>query len=581
MFFVQSIKKDARGLEPGACNGRMIPPGTSTMNDFNAKQGVLFYDYTLDVKQTSRIDRFLSLLDSSGVGGILSRTKQSSNMGRPEADPFQLFACILYGFALGDASLRELETSCRYDVRYMYIMDGRTPSHMAFGRFINKVIKPYRDEIFAAVTNAIREYFGLGFSECFVDGSKIEADANRYKFVWKPTRFHERLSEKARGLIASMGLERGVPVSGDIPSSVLAEKVTEADGLLESVTDERERRVLQDKVRSLMGYLGRSLEYEEKERICGPGRNSYYKTDHDATAMCLKQDYYSGLGSNMHAAYQVQLVVSSGIISSYYVSQDRADIYTFVPAMERFRSMYGFLPSKVCADSGYGCLENYRYCERHGIQAFVKYQSWQGECSGRTPALYELNGDGGITCLGGLKGWQVEIPGRNHRFKGAAFYLVQGCTGCAFMPYCRRFMKEGVADSRVFEFDPDYQRLKQKARDLLLSVEGIEMRVNRSCQSEGGFGVLKHDMLYDRFRRTGIDQVSTEFMLTALGYNIRKLLRYSEKGLKRTYWSAPEGTVPEVFRKPSAKRLANRVSKQHSKSVNETARNYRYRSSKR
>ena len=107
------------------------------------------------------------------------------------------------------------------------------------------------------------------------------------------------------------------------------------------------------------------------------------------------------------------------------------------------------------------------------------------------------------------------------------------------------------------------------------------MRVNRSCQAEGGFGVLKYDMLYDRFRRTGIDQVSTEFMLTALGYNIRKFLRYSEKGLNRRYWTAPDGTVPEVFKEPSAKRLANRVSKQHSKAVNETARNYRYRSSKR
>ena len=580
MFYVSSIKNDARGLEPGACNGKMIPPGTFTMNHFNTKQGVLFYDYTLDVKQTSKISRFLSLLDSSGVGEILSRKKQSNNIGRPETDPFQLFACILYGFAIGDSSLRELETGCRYDIRYMYIMDGQIPSHMAFGRFINNVIKPHRDEIFAMVTKAIREYFGLSFSECFIDGSKIEADANRYKFVWKPTRFHEKLSEKARSLISSMGLGRGVPVSGNIPSSVLAEKVTEADGLMKSVTDEMERRVLQGKVRSLVGYLEKSLEYEEKEHICGPGRNSYYRTDHDATAMCLKQDYYSGLGSNMHAAYQVQLVISSGIISSYYVSQDRTDIYTFVPTMERFHGMYGFLPSKVCADSGYGCLENYRYCESHDIQAFVKYQSWQGESSGRRPALYELNADGSITCLGGREGTAVEIPGRHHRFKGAVFYLVKGCWGCAFMPYCRQFMKEKAADSRIFEFDPDFQRLKQKARDLLLSVEGIEMRVNRSCQAEGGFGVLKYDMLYDRFRRTGIDQVSTEFMLTALGYNIRKFLRYSEKGLNQRYWTAPDGTVPEVFKKPSAKRLANRAASLHSKSVNEVARSYRYRQSK-
>ena len=547
------------------------------MNHFNTKQGVLFYDYTLDVKQTSKIDRLLDLLDSSGAGSIIAEEQHRNGMGRPETDSFRLFACILYGFAMKGSSLRELEASCRYDIRYRYIMDGQIPSHMSFGRFINNVIKPHRDEIFAAVTKAIRDHFSLDFSDCFIDGSKIEADANRYKFVWKPMVFHERISEKARGLLYSMGLGRGVPGSGVIASSMLAEKVTAANDLLASIDAGEERRVLQGRIRSLVSYLEKTLEYEEKERICGPDRNSYYKTDHDATAMCLKQDYYSGLGSSMHAAYQVQLVVSSGIIASYYVSQDRTDIYTFVPTMEGFRRMYGCLPSRICADSGYGCLENYHYCERNGILPFVKYQSWQGECSGRRPALYELDGNGSITCLGGRKGNEVEIPERHHRFKGAAFYRVEGCSGCEFMPYCRQFMKESVSDSRVFEFNPELQRMKQRARDLLLSVEGIEMRVNRSCQAEGGFGIMKQNMSYDRFRRTGMEQVSTELMLTALGCNIRKFLRYSEKGLSQSYWTAPEGTCPETFRKPSAKRLANRVSKSRSKSVNETARDYKYK----
>ena len=72
----------------------------------------------------------------------------------------------------------------------------------------------------------------------------------------------------------------------------------------------------------LSQYLMKSLEYEEKETICGENRNSYYKTDHDATAMCLKDDYYSGLGSNMHAAYNTQILVSNGFIVSDYDSQD-------------------------------------------------------------------------------------------------------------------------------------------------------------------------------------------------------------------------------------------------------------------
>ena len=149
------------------------------------------------------------------------------------------------------------------------------------------------------------------------------------------------------------------------------------------------------------------------------------------------------------------------------------------------------------------------------------------------------------------------------------------------MPYCRQFMKEPEGAFKVFEMNPVFQRQKQRARDLLLSVEGIEMRVNRSCQAEGGFGVLKQDMSYDRFRRIGMKQVSVEFMLTALGHNIRKYLRYSEKGLSRKVWTAPEETSPERFKKPSAKRLANRVKKRQEKSVNEIARDYNYKRKKR
>jgi|GEM_PF-6309260 len=66
-------------------------------------------------------------------------------------------------------------------------------------------------------------------------------------------------------------------------------------------------------INKLKAYLGKALDYEEIEEICGE-RNSYYKTDKDATAMCLKEDYCSGLGSNMHAGYNVQLIVSKGII---------------------------------------------------------------------------------------------------------------------------------------------------------------------------------------------------------------------------------------------------------------------------
>lgn len=144
------------------------------------------------------------------------------------------------------------------------------------------------------------------------------------------------------------------------------------------------------------------------------------------------------------------------------------------------------------------------------------------------------------------------------------------------MPHGRQFMKEAVGTFKIFGINPAFQKPKQEARDLLLSAEGIEMRVNRSCQVEGCFGVLKQDMSFDRFRRVGMDQVKVELMLNALGYNIRKFLRYCEKGVPARCWKVPEGTGPEKFKKPSVKRLKNRIEKKRRMSVNEIHRDYKH-----
>lgn len=139
--------------------------------------------------------------------------------------------------------------------------------------------------------------------------------------------------------------------------------------------------------------------------------------------------------------------------------------------------------------------------------------------------------------------------------------IVENCDGCEFMPYCHRFMQEPESSSRIFDVPVEYVQLKQEARDILLSVEGIEMRVNRSIQAEGVFGAIKQDMAYTRLRRTSLPKAELEIMLMCLGFNIRKYMRFLSGNASFNYWRAPEGTQPQTFEKPSAKRLANRVAK--------------------
>ena len=551
------------------------------MTYYNTRQVFFICSSTIKAEETKKIDKFLNLLSKSGVCDLLKETinHEYSKGGRPTYNPYNLLATILYSFAFGKASLRNIEELCTYDLRAIYINENNVPSYKTIGNFINNFIVPNRDKIFSLITNEIFKECNLKMDKAYIDGSKFEANSNKYKFVWKPTTFHIKLSEKIRLIFKKYELERGIPQDGIIDSKQIADKLTELNNKLKNYDLAlKENKTIRKDLEALEQYLYKSLDYEEKERICGPNRNSYYKTDHDATAMCLKEDYYSGLGSNMHAAYNVQLCVTYGLISSYIVTQSRSDITDFIKIIEKYNEMYGKYPDSICADAGYGSYENYKFLDEHNIENYVKYFTWEGNVSGSRPSQYKLNNDNTITCLNGLHGYVYTSLTTHSRKRGGVFYKVEGCNDCKFCLYCKRHMIDKLQDFKIFEVNPKLQAYIQQAESNLLSPKGIEMRVNRSSQVEGAFGVIKQDFMYERFRRTSIEKTSTEFMLVCLGYNIRKLFRFYSGKAKFGYWKAPENLTFEVFKKPSAKRLSNKASKNRKKSNNQLAKDsYKYK----
>lgn len=538
--------------------------------------------YTSNVEQSQKIDKFLSLLSKSGVCDFIKDIQKHKNKndeigGRPSFNPYNMLATVLYNFAFEKGTLRDIEDKCKNDLRCIYMLQGEQPTHSSFGNFINEYILPHQSKIFSLITKAIFEECKINMNNQHLDGTKYEANANKYKFVWKPTTFHKKLGDKVRVLLKEYELLRGIPNDGIIESKLVADKLTELSEQLKLYDlSLKENKKYKKDYELLSDYLKKSLEYEEKERICGPNRNSYYKTDIDSTAMCLKEDYYSGLGSNMHAAYNTQIMVANGLVTAYLVTQSRADLKDFIPLLNVYYSFYGFYPKAICADSGYGSLENYSYLDTHNIKNFVKYVSWQGNVSGSNPSQYRLNDDETITCLNGNVGYK-DKTNWHHRKADSIFYRVTGCNTCEFKIYCKRYMKNKDEDFKIFEVVIKLQKYIQQAEENLLSVEGIEMRVNRSSQVEGAFGVIKQDFQYERFRRRSLNKVSCEFMLVCLGYNIRKLFRYYSGEAKFNYWVAPDGLKPETFKKPSAKRLSKKASKVKNKSINEEAKSsYKY-----
>ncbi len=523
------------------------------MSYFTTHSGFFLVPLDTYDEELKKIDFLLHILEKSRIAEIIkSMHFKSEPSGRNRYNPYNLFSLIVFCFAFKKATLRDIEEMCKYDLRAMYLMDQETPSYKTIGEFINKVILPNTYEIFVAVTSAIIHELNLDINDQYLDGTKLEANANKYKFVWKPTKFHKRLDIKIKEFLET--IHEHFDSRELIKSHVLFEKLNQfADRNnidVQNIPSGKGKRRTKEQKIYLEGsnYLEKLLEYEEKERICGEKRNSYYKTDHDATAMALKTDYYSGHGSNLHAAYNVQFMVSSGIVTFFGTFQDRTDYYTLIPLLARYNKYYGKYPSNLCADSGYGIYDNYKYLKQNGIGNYIKMLSWNGESTGKRPQMFKLNENSdGFICLGGKEGRQIAFDSKNHqRKKKGKLYEFQGCNSCPYAYKCKEKMKKKDNDFKRVELIVEYEILKEEARKNLLSRKGIEIRVNRSIQAEGAFGQVKQNMGYVRFRRRGLERVNCEIMLVCLGRNIRKLFSwYEKKDIQSKYWTLSDETIFE------------------------------------
>lgn len=532
------------------------------MNYFTIKKSLFLVPSTKCYEELDKIDKFLAILEKSGVGKIIEYEQKSgkrNNVGRNSYNPYNLFATVIYCFSKFKASIREIDSLCQFDIRVIYIMEQKMPNHTIICDFINKYILPYQYEIFTMITKAIIDEFNLDTSNQYLDGTKIQANANKYKFVWKPTTFHKKLDLKIRNLLLEMGIE--ITDKKLIKSSKLNELITkyvsEKNIDIKAIPSGKGKRLTieQKNYKMAYQYLIKVLEYEEKEHICGENRNSYFKTDKDATAMVLKEDYYSKLSHDFHAGYNIQVMVSSGLITMYGVFQDRDDHYTFIPMNNLYFKYYNEYPKNECADSGYGIYMNYKYIREHNIGNYVKFQSWSGEVNGKRPQLFYTFTDG-VLCLNTCIGEIVPFNSIYHqRNEGGKLYKFTGCNNCNYSYICKKNLKNKELDYRLYELVSDYELLKEEARENLLSPNGIEIRINRSIQVEGTFGQIKQNMQYIRIRRRGMERVSCEIMLMCLGRNIRKLFTFLDKQeIKSKYWEKTVNLTKEKIPFPKQKR---------------------------
>lgn len=525
------------------------------MGYFNIKRAFFIVPSEKCYVEFEKIDKFILLLENSGVGKIIESVnkKREKCKGKYGYNTFNLFATIIFCFSKFKATIRNIEEKFIFDLRVIYIMEGKLPKHTVIGEFINEYIVPYQYEIFTCITNQIIKEFNLNVSDTYLDGTKIEANANKYKFVWKPTTFHKKLDVKIKEMLKKMNLEfkenkliKSYELNDLIKKYLLRENID-----INSIPIGKGKRLSKEQrnYKEIYKYLSKLIEYEEKEQICGENRNSYFKTDKDATAMVLKEDYYSKLSHDFHAGYNIQVLVSSLLILMYGVYQERSDYKTFIPMNNLYFKYYGTYPKNECDDAGYGNYMNYKYMRKHGINNYVKFLNWEGESNGKRPQLFYTFNDG-VMCLNTCIGEEVQFNYKHRRlYEEGKLYKFVGCNECKYLYKCKEKLKNKNDDYRYIELIPEYELMKEEVRNNLLSPKGIEIRVNRSIQVEGTFGQIKNNMNYDRIRRRGIEKVSCEIMLMCLGVNIRRYFNSlnDENKFKKNCWKESTTLQKEKF----------------------------------
>ena len=113
------------------------------------------------------------------------------------------------------------------------------------------------------------------------------------------------------------------------------------------------------------------MGYKECFEIMGTDRNSYSKTDLEATFMRMKEDHM--LNGQLKAAYNIQIAVENYFIVQAYVSNDRTDYNTLIPVSENVDA-FGDILEEVTADSGYCSEKNLLYLKAQNISSYIKLQ---------------------------------------------------------------------------------------------------------------------------------------------------------------------------------------------------------------
>ena len=219
----------------------------------------------------------------------------------PAVDPKTMFKILTYAYSQNIYSTRKIETACRRDIDFMWLLAGqKAPDHSTIARFRTGFLADACENLFYQIVRRLATMGELSKETIFIDGTKLEACANKYTFVWKKSvgKWEEKMYEKIENAVQMVNREymQDFCISKENRTSVLHKMVDYLDHYCREnsivfVHGRGKRKSMHQRYLELFQrFLDRQLLYDLHHSRFG-SRNSYSKTDVDATFMHMKDDH--------------------------------------------------------------------------------------------------------------------------------------------------------------------------------------------------------------------------------------------------------------------------------------------------
>lgn len=470
--------------------------------------------------------------------------------------PRTLLKIVLYSYMNGDYSSRSMELNCKRDINFMFLLEGApVPDHATFARFRSIHFAPCAKRILAEMSNALFDLGEISGETVFIDGTKIEAAANKYTFVWKKavTKNQTKLLIKLAGFVAQCEQLYGLKiVYGDTIKMKHVKKLRKKLYALRQSENVvfvhgigKRKTPLQKSIETLEEYLSQLKKYNHQIHICG-GRNSYSKTDHDATFMRMKEDAMGN--GQLKPAYNLQHGVDSEYITWLTIGPQPTDTTTLIPFLKDAEEHLKFKYKNVTTDAGYESEENYAFLEENGQLSYIKPANYEISKTRRYKndigkiENMEYDAESDVYICRNAKRLMVDHVRHSKSKTGyvseKTIYKCEDCSGCPYKAECIKGnnCKTPLEErTKTVHVSKTFLKYRQEGLERILTDEGIVLRMNRSIQAEGSFGDLKQDMQFRRYVSKGTSNVLAESILLAMARNINKLHNKIQKGRTGTH----------------------------------------------